>query len=214
MYLDIMGFKDKIKETKFNDLQQQFDTLCNNWKRRVSPMLEGGHMKHFQFSDSIILFTDCSDDKSLNLIARAGIIIMQEAMKLGFPINGALSKGEFSFDEEKQIFFGEALVNAYQLQLSMFYYGISVHPSAFSNAEKTNRAKGLFSKIPVPLKGGCASLYQLHWNHIKGNYDRGDITLKAKKWIDKIESTTKSVGNPLIYIENTRKVISNIKFIK
>lgn len=214
MYLDIMGFKDKIKGTRFSELQLQFNNLSDNWRRRISPLLKGGHLKHFQFSDSIILFTDKSDDKSLNLIIRAGIIIMQEAMELGFPINGALAKGEMSVDEEKQIFFGKALVYAYQLQISLFYYGIAVHPTAIPNIKRAEKPAGLFSKQSVPLKGGSAALFQLNWNHIKNNYDRGDITEKAKQWINRIEENTQTVGNPLIYIENTRRVLEKIVFVQ
>ena len=67
--------------------------------------------------------------EGLNLIIRAGATIMKECMKEIFPINGAIVKGKFSCDTEKNIFFGQALVDAYLLQSTLFYYGLAVHPN-------------------------------------------------------------------------------------
>ncbi len=101
LYMDIMGFKERVKSTDFSVLQEQFNELCSKLKNRISPLTTGEHLVYYQFSDSIVLTTDEATPKGLNLIIRAGATIMQESMKVKFPINGAIAKGKFSCDTEK-----------------------------------------------------------------------------------------------------------------
>lgn len=209
LYMDIMGFKEKVKKTEFTKIQNEFETLCKSWKRRTSPLHIGDHVRDIQFSDSIILVSDSADDDALNRIVIAGMVIMQEAMKMGFPINGAIAVGKFSFDKENNISFGQALVDAYLMQTSLFYYGIAVQPSAEDLVRKAKRAKQYISKMPIPLKGGYANHYQINWNLIGNKYDYCDRTSEVMKFLDAVEVGT--TGNPRIYVENTRMIVSAIQ---
>lgn len=86
------------------------------------------------------------------------------------------------------------------------YYGIAVHHSA----ERTcvdNEA--LITKIPIPLKDGSASHYQINWNLIGNNYQTLDNTKQCLLWLDKIEKDVS--GRPRIYIQNTRMVLEKIR---
>ena len=208
--MDIMGFKEMVRKTDFLELQKRFNDLSDRWKNRTKPLKIGNHLKSFQFSDSIILTTDACTDQCLNLITKAGIIIMQEAMQRGFAINGALSEGLFSFDDKKQIFFGQALIDAYLLQTSLFYYGIVIHPTIENMVANTTKAKGLFTKGSVPLKGGFASHYYVNWGLIdKKNSIIKEVPKELFDELDKLELET--TGNPRIYIENTRRILREKK---
>lgn len=209
LYMDIMGFKEKVKRTEFKKLQGEFEKLCKEWKRRTSPLHTGDHIRDIQFSDSIILASDTADDNALNRIVIAGMVIMQEAMKMGFPINGAIAVGKFSFDKENNISFGQALVDAYLMQSLLFYYGIAVHPSAEELVRKAKRAKQFLSQMPIPLKGGWANHFQINWSLIGNKYNYSDSTKDVMSFLNEVEKGT--TGNPRIYVENTRTIISAIQ---
>lgn len=220
LYMDIMGFKERVKSTDFSVLQEQFNELCSKLKNRISPLTTGEHLVYYQFSDSIVLTTDEATPKGLNLIIRAGATIMQESMKVKFPINGAIAKGKFSCDIEKGIFFGQALVDAYLLQSTLFYYGVAVHPNVSDDVETFQRqdvdqykkTSQLIFSIPIPLKGGRASYFNINWNLLGSDNDIKDTTMDVQSWLTDIEKGT-TIGNPRIYIENTRQVISIVKNI-
>lgn len=205
LYMDIMGFKERVKNTEFLVLQKEFDTLCKTWKRRTSPLHTGDHIRDIHFSDSIILASDTVDDGSLNRVVIAGMVIMQEAMKMRFPINGAIAIGNFSFDEKNNISFGQGLVDAYQLQDSLFYYGIAIHPTVETLVRKAKRPQKFLSRLPIPLKGGWATHFQVNWSLIGNKYNYHDSTNEALMMLDRIEDGT--TGNPRIYVENTRQVV-------
>jgi hypothetical protein len=220
LYMDIMGFKERVRSTDFSVLQEQFNELCSKLKNRISPLTTGEHLVYYQFSDSIVLTTDEATPKGLNLMIRAGATIMQESMKVKFPINGAIAKGKFSCDTEKNIFFGQALVDAYLLQSTLFYYGLAVHPNvdvdikkfmSRPNEQYKKTSKLLFS-MPIPLKGGSASYYNVNWNLLGANNDIKDTTREAQRLLNDLEKGT-TIGNPRIYIENTRQIIDNVKSI-
>ena len=115
LYLDIMGFKEKVARTHPGILRKELIEFCKKWKARIKPLTNNEHIKYAQFSDSIIVAADGASQKQLNLITRTAIIIMQEALKIGFPMKGALSCGMFSFDEASELYFGQPLVDAIAL---------------------------------------------------------------------------------------------------
>lgn len=213
LYMDIMGFKEKVNKSDFSDLQREFINLCTNWKNRIKPLMKGNHLDYYQFSDSIILTTDKADSQALNIIIRAAATIMQESMLLKFPVNGVLAKGQFSFDKTNQLFFGKALVEAYLLQTSLFYYGVVLHPNTDSDIkcflssddQKYKKTGLLLERMPIPLKGGNAGYYQICWGCLSKENDIKDNTTNSLNSLEIIEQGT--TGNPRIYVANTRKVL-------
>lgn len=209
LYLDIMGFKDRVSRTDHQILRNQLIDFSKKWKTKIKPLETNEHIKYAQFSDSIIVTTDKTEQKQLNLITRTAIIIMQEALKLGFPIKGALSCGKFSFEESEELYFGQPLVDAFLLEEKVFYYGVVVHNTAEKKVKQaSSRCKDFYSKIDIPLKDGSVNHYQLNWNMMNELNDTENITDIAIKWLESIEEQVS--GRPRVYIQNTRKVLSNI----
>ena len=83
LYLDIMGFKDRVSKLKIEDLKKQL-LLFKTKNNKLKPLLEGGKTKETlinmaQFSDSIVLVTrDCTEE-DLNRVSKAAAILMQTA---------------------------------------------------------------------------------------------------------------------------------------
>ena len=209
LFLDIMGFKERVNRVKINDLQKQLMLFITKIKD-IKPQLYGGSkvdIQMAQFSDSIVLVTKNTETKHLDRICRAAAKIMQTGMETGFALRGAIAKGKMVFDERNQLFFGKALVDAYLLEEELGYYGIVFHESM---EEIITQAKNEKIEIPiadtvVPLKKGKSRHYHVSWYELNNDMQIGSIKEDAIKWLDNLRGTVS--GNPRVYLDNTINVI-------
>lgn len=162
-------------------------------------------MRFVQFSDSIIIVVNGIDSKMVNLVTKAGVILMHEAMKAKFPIKGVLSQGMFTYDKDNELYFGRPLVNASLLHDELYYYGIVVHHSAEKIIKNNISVDCPYIISPVNLKKGQTSHYHLVWNMLNINLSPGNIADKAIKWLEEIQESVS--GAPRIYIDNTISLI-------
>lgn len=207
LYADIMGFKDTIFSNTHNDLKNRLLAFRKSFEKKIKPLRTGDYMRFVQFSDSIIIVVNGIDSKMVNLVTKAGIILMHEAMKAEFPIKGVLSQGMFTYDKDNELYFGRPLVNASLLHDELYYYGIVVHHSAEKIIKSNISIDCPYGISPISIKKGMTSHYHLIWNMLKTNLSPGDITDKAIKWLEKIQESVS--GAPRIYIDNTASIIKN-----
>ncbi len=199
VFLDIMGFKDRVARTKHPDLLELLSKF-NDEITRIIGQFKDSKLQLAQFSDSIVLFSNDTTQNSLMNIARAARGIMQNAIKQGIPLKGAIAQGEITCDMTKQLFFGQALIDAYLLEENVQYYGVLVHHSAEKDAQYI---PNLFRDIKAPLKSGKISHYELSWY-------ADDLTdIQALEEIkEKLSEIRLSVSDsPRKYIDNTLEVI-------
>ena len=208
LYLDIMGFKERVSRVKVDELKQQL-LLFKTKNNKLKPLLEGGKTKETlinmaQFSDSIVLVTrDCTED-DLNRISKAAAILMQTALQTGFALRGAIAKGNMVFDLENQLFFGKALVDAYLLEQELSFYGIVFHESMEESILNIDREMPI-EDVAIPLKKGKSKHFHVAWYKVKANLQKGDISDIAVGWLKDIRKTVS--GNPRIYLDNTIDII-------
>ncbi len=208
LYLDIMGFKERVSRVKVDELKQQL-LLFKTKIIKLKPLLVGGKTEKTlinmaQFSDSIVLVTrDCTED-DLNRISKAAAILMQTALQTGFALRGAIAKGNMVFDLENQLFFGKALVDAYLLEEELCYYGVAFHESMEDSILNTKKDLPI-EDIAIPLKKGKSKHYHVAWYKVKANLQKGDISSIALEWLKDIRKTVS--GNPRVYLDNTIDII-------
>ncbi len=208
MFADIMGFRQRLIDSKSHkDFVKRFKIFDDTLKKQSKPLMLGGGLKMTTFSDSIILVTSCCDKDALNRIAKAAIRLVQIGMKHGFPISAAIARGFFTHEEENNFSVGQALVDAYELQSQLFFYGIALHHSMTQDIEEYGSSNP-FHKVPIPLKSGVANHCILSWHRLKTTLSSGDITKDAFQWLDKIEEPVS--GRPRVYVQNTRDVIERV----
>ncbi len=207
LYADIMGFKDTIFSTTHTDLKNRLLSFRKSFEKKIKHLRTGDYMRFVQFSDSIIIVVNGTDSKMVNLVTKAGVILMHEAMKAEFPIKGVLSQGMFTYDKDNELYFGRPLVNASLLHDELYYYGIVVHHSAEKIIKNNISVDCPYGISPVNLKKGKTSHYHLIWNMLKLNLSPGNITDSAVKWLEKIQESVS--GAPRIYIDNTIAIIKN-----
>lgn len=205
LYADIMGFSHRVTFSNHKELKEDLKKFKQSWEKRIKPLEKGGYLKSVQFSDSILLVVNGTDEKMFNIITKAAVCLVQSAISLGFPIKGVIAQGQFSYDKESELYFGLPLVEAYHLHDEIYYYGIVVHHSAEQTVKKYADATKPYTKTAVPLKKGRTSHYHLSWHLLNKSLSAGNIKDKVNEWLDRIEESVS--GTPRIYVDNTRDVV-------
>ena len=202
-FLDIMGFKERVARTNHSKLLAQL----TNFNRDITSYIgkyQNTEIQLAQFSDSIVLFSNDATQKSLKTLAEVTCGIMQTAIKQQIPIKGAIAQGKITCDIPKQLFFGQALIDAYLLEENIHYYGILVHHTAEKSVINLGE-KSIFKDIKAPLKSGKIFHYELSWyvnNNCQNREQQLDNIINALKNIRQTVSDA-----PRKYIDNTLDVI-------
>ena len=206
-FLDIMGFQERVARTEHSQLLTQL----TNFNRAITGYIgkyQATEIQLAQFSDSIVLFSNDTTLNSLETLADVTRGIMQTAIKQQIPIKGAIAQGQITCDIPKQLFFGQALIDAYLLEENIHYYGILVHHTAENSVTKLNNENNnnIFKDIKAPLKSGKISHYELSW-YI--NDDPQTIEEKVSEMNDALKAIRQTVSDaPRKYIDNTLDVIN------
>lgn len=215
LYLDIMGFKERVKNTNISELKKSLQEFKDKLVK-LNPLMKGPDgkqgikifMKMVQFSDSIVVATNGSSKDDLNHITRAAVILIHIAFETGFALRGVISCGKMVFDEVNQLFFGNALVDAYLLEQEMCCYGVIFHATSediVSNAlNSDNTTYFPIEDINIKLKGGASKHYYVAWHKMKKDLSDGDVE-DAVKWLDDLRKTVS--GNPRVYLDNTKAIV-------
>lgn len=198
VFLDIMGFKDRVARTKHEDLLSMLNDFNQSISRHILKHKEQG-IRLSQFSDSILIYSSDNSRNSLQIISEVSSEVMATAISLGIPLKGAIAKGIITCDTSKQLYFGQALIDAYLLEENVKYYGILAHSSVEADIKDMEKnGFTLFRDIEAPLKSGTVSHYEICWYN-------NDQT--AEENLRKIRETVS--GDPRKYIDNSLKVIKS-----
>lgn len=201
-FLDIMGFKDRVARIGHDDLRKQL--LDFNSKIMKQTQLYVDKIQLAQFSDSIVLFSNDDSLESLEIMAQVSRSIMRDAISCQIPLKGAIAQGKITCDTSKQLFFGQALIDAYLLEESIHYYGVLVHHSTEASVEQLNKKNDVYFKdIKAPLKSGSIWHYELSW-YTDSATDAATLE-KTCADLRHIRSTVSDA--PRRYIDNTLWVI-------
>ena len=207
LYADFMGFKDRVYSTDHEKLRKTLEQFNRAWHNRLQPLQMSGELKFVQFSDSVIVIVNGTNARMFNLLTKAAICLMHEALKIHFGIKGVIAQGVFSFDEENGLYFGRPLVDAYLLHEEIKYYGIVVHHTAENTVKNNMSRNNPYSKEDVYIEKGKVAHYHLCWNMIDENLDTKDISVLCNSWLEAIEETVS--GHPRQYIDKTRVVLKS-----
>lgn len=223
VFLDIMGFKERVARNtqeslykELTDFNKDITTIINSHKNlkvaqpfkqtdnsdiALKSEEEEDEILLAQFSDSIVIFTNGNTKENLLTVSNVAKQIMISAIKREkpIPLKGALAEGDITCDMVKQLFFGQALIDAYLLEENIQYYGIVVHHSAEQSVK--NYATEIFKNNLVPLKSGKINHYELVW------YDGCE---DVKLGLERIRLSVSD--SPRKYVDNTNNIID--EFIK
>lgn len=185
LFLDIMGFKERIARRGQDVILKELTELQRFLSEK---MPEDSSIAYAMFSDSIIVMTN--DDNLASFIKLSEIakgILNKSIGELQMPIKGAIAHGELTVNQQKQLYFGQPLIDAYLLEEELKCYAIVLHYTvdAIIDAESTK----LYRMAEVKLE----KVYSSHSCLI---FDSGmkEPLLNLRKQVS---------GTPRAYIDNT-----------
>lgn len=170
-FLDILGFKKLLRQLGTNALATKYRNATTMALRSIAqatsqinstaPRLfpQSTHSSPFCevkiFSDSIILFslddTYVSCERLLYFTWRA----QQAFLAHDLLVRGGVAFGEIEVDHQNQIYLGDALTNAYELESSQDWSGIAIDDSVenkFPAMASLSRQGKYVTQYDVPLK--------------------------------------------------------------
>ncbi len=143
-FLDILGFKNKLKSISQSDAKnfiESFSSTVYDIFQCQSQKLNG-----YIVSDSIILHTEDTQEISLNALVQAVVSICKnEFSQNGILIRGAIAKGEFDDIPaknlphlKKRLMVGQAYIDAYLLEGSVKAIGINLSEEVYNDLRNYN----------------------------------------------------------------------------
>jgi len=148
-FLDILGFSDLVKHNAHSTVGHLYDTLVNTpvdlynkfqdeeSKSKVAELGENAQLsglKIINVSDSIVMWTENSKQGSIIDLLYAVKLLMTVSMKLGVPLRGTVTMGDFHvFEKNGSIsIVGRPLVYAAEIEKIQKWSGCVVDKGIFN----------------------------------------------------------------------------------
>lgn len=206
-YFDLMGVKILQKSGKQELIFDALSSAINEFKKCVTTW---NNIRYAWFSDTFIFY---SMDDSKQSAATVDCISRWFTYFLiigGIPVRGAISCGSFYADEENKLFFGEALIEAYEYGEAQDWIGFILCPSAEERLNKLNlpvQQRLNYTYENIPYNKRTRNLSQKLPACIIGNW----ISINNKNpIIEKLEEIRKRITDDNVKLKYDR----TIEFIK
>lgn len=221
-FIDIMGFKDWVARSSPKDvydvmlkIRKAIDSTYSVFGYRTVESEDGDDEKDtyedniriVNFSDSIIIFTKDGDADCLENLIQTTSVLTDSLFENGVPFKGAIAYGHMTLDFYNSIFFGQPLIDAYQLQEELNFYGIAIHASAEFRHDIEDDESIL--QYNCPFKAGSGS----HLTVVPGisiNSDFDDTKFQIVKE-NVINLRSRTSGALRKYIDNTLKYLDLVE---
>ncbi len=199
-YLDIMGFKDIVAR---NTHQSIYKRLCSLASTVYEPKYNNVYASIF--SDSIVVFSRNQSRKSWHEFIKVVSVIVNHSILDRFGIKGAIAFGTITIDTEKQLFFGQPLIDAYLLEEDLCYFGVILHHTA-ERKVCLRTCETPMIELPTKLKSGVVTHVNLAWPAVYKEISKAQT--KPLELMNKFKTTMS--GSPRRYLDNTIEFIKKI----
>lgn len=138
LYIDILGFKKIVKEKSVEEVYKVVDDVLKLYYEFED---DGYEFSIIYFSDTIVIYqnNERENEKDIDVayydtwyIAR---MIYCRLLSIGIPIRAVIAFGEFIVKDDSRnknlVFFGKALIEAYEAEKKENWIGIIMVPSAY-----------------------------------------------------------------------------------
>lgn len=194
-YFDILGFKNEIRlHTGHLDVfaKIQYEEIINHIDVKSKKPIDFIAQKYdcSWFSDSFLFYSsDDSIDSYLTIHLVATSFFHYMTIDKKWPLKGALTVGDFYADKAKNIYLGEALINAHDYVEKQDWIGLVLTPKAHEKLVEKSKTNSLnlssfvnglgFKEYNVPIKrktstNGIESIELGHEKLFAHQYKVGD----------------------------------------
>jgi len=153
-YFDLLGTKNL---TQTRHIVEVFTVYAHAIERASRELHSRNVVCHTWFSDTFLMFSGNDSISDFTYLEQAARIFAVELLHRNIPLRGAISCGEFYSDSNRNIYFGEALIEAYKYGEIQDWIGFVLCPSAVSRLSSlgfpaTERRNYAFTDIPLKSK--------------------------------------------------------------
>ncbi|MBI5056437.1 MAG: hypothetical protein HZB61_07470 [Nitrospirae bacterium] len=137
-YFDLMGFKKLVQ--KHQDLIEYvlliYEDVLKAIEQNVGFKQKYG-ISYSWFSDTFIIYSQSDSNQDFALVEQASRHFFQKLILHYIPVRGAMTIGKLYSQREKNIFLGEALIDAYEYGEKQNWLGFILTPNIFRRFENT-----------------------------------------------------------------------------
>jgi hypothetical protein len=135
-YLDLLGFKDLVRGADVGYVVGLYEDVVNKLEAGAEAKRPLG-ISYSWFSDTFIIFSRSDSLQDFTLLEQAGRLFFQRLILAEIPARGAISHGKLYSNLAKNIFVGEALIEAYEYGEKQNWLGFLLAPSVFRRLDGT-----------------------------------------------------------------------------
>lgn len=221
-FLDILGFKDLISKNSHSEIYEQLNKISKTKKflESVEPTnYIDAEIYIVSFSDSIVVFSKNDSIENFFYFLNAVRWLFARTIVAGIPLKGGIALGEVSLNKTEQIYFGQAIIDAYFMEEDVNHIGVvanySIDKYLKTHEKELDQIKlneYLFEE-KTPLKCGNLKHFNLNW-YKKTSLIKEALTEKEKynKIIELINNfKLTSSGSPRKYVDNSLDFIEKSK---
>jgi len=166
-YLDLLGFQDYVLKFDHPENPQAYgvfvEEIYNRMLESVSKWACESRILVAWFSDTFLLYSSDDSYESFVAIAYSASYACSTLVMRHYPVRGALGTGRLYADQERNIFVGSALIDAYKYGEKQDWIGFVITPQAGKKFNERVAEKEGDKKTPwtccdyyeydVPMKG-------------------------------------------------------------
>ena len=152
-YLDLLGFTHLVRTAEAGAVIDLYEDAITKLEAGASAKRSLG-ISYSWFSDTFIIFSRGDSLEEFALLEQAGRLFFQRLVLAHIPARGAISHGKLYSNLEKNIFVGEALIEAYEYGEQQNWLGLLLTPSVFRRLEGTQfDVRERYNYRPAPADG-------------------------------------------------------------
>ncbi len=129
-YFDLLGTQQLLVDRKYLEIFSIYSMAIEEAKKWA----ENSPVEYLCFSDTFVIYTKTNDAKSFAYIDQVARWFVYKLILNKIPVRGALSCDDFYADKANNLYYGMALLEAYQYGEAQNWLGFVLTPSAAEQA--------------------------------------------------------------------------------
>lgn len=206
-FLDILGFKNMIKDNTLDEVIRKYELIIDQLQGLIGFYKEGDryyndNIQYFIASDSIVVIANEDNKEAYKDLIAFVFRFLQLSIAHEMPLRGGITYGEVYVNASRNIFLGQAIVDAVQLEGKQEWIGIAIDSTATTrySEELLQDYLGPIFEVLLPMydvamkRGEKKRCQVINWR----------LNILAEKGIEGLFNTSE-IENVQVKIDNTLK---------
>ena len=210
-YFDLLGTKELIRSNRIFEVFVAYAQAIEHVSRELH---QTNTVQHAWFSDTFLMYSDDDSASGFTVMDHVARWFIQHLVTRKIPVRGAISSSDFYADRNHGMFFGKALVEAYEYGEAQDWIGYLLCPSAVIRLDEVGlpaneRLNYAYADIPYkkPPKNAVLNLPACilgRWACIN-DQNKCVSSLREMKSAISDQSIIRKYDNAICFIESNRR---------